>query len=336
MDAVYHRPSRIFLVGFFSFIALWVEIRLILSSFTFRVEGSHDLGLVQPTGTFDPKLTAEDYLKMSPTRPTQQWLEDCATTLAKDQSVIRPFPAKILEYRLGDCIKLCEACYKGIPSQKNTIDRDPWRPFPDYKSTIAGYYNNFGCNTQDTSNYSLVHEILETHFASRPGFVKPDPNAIVIHLRLGDVVENSIHNLTTLLTEGGVGYHSRTYKFKSIQSVYYYLDQLQAYPNNTIVFVGGSHKPSLFRKSRGYATCLQRGLALAGRKVEMKLDGGDADQDFFFNSYAKKYMLSTGGYSKIMGKMAVMHGGEIIGLRLDFDLAFNYTPRARRRPKGIQ
>jgi hypothetical protein len=291
-------------------------------STTFNLEENHG-SVEQKSITFDPNLTAEDYLKMTPTRPTRQWLDDCATTLAKDKSVMRPFPAKIPRYRLGDCIKRCRACYMGIPSQKNTTERQPWRHFPeDYNLTIAGYYNNLACNTQDMSNYSLVHNILETHFASRPGFVKPNPNDIVIHLRLGDVVESSRETVTTLLTEGGVGYHPELKKsqLKSTQSVYYYLDQLLAYPNNTIVMVGGSHWRQLFRKSRGYATCLQRGLALAGRKVELNMDGGDADQDFFFNSYAKKYMMSTGGYSRIMGKMAVMHGGEIIGDRLDFDI----------------
>jgi hypothetical protein len=75
---------------------------------------------------------------------------------------------------------------------------------------------------------------------------------------------------------------------------------------------------------------LATGTGFGGKKSGNEVGWWDADQDFFYNSYAKKYMLSTGGYSKIMGKMAVMHGGEIIG-NLTFDLASNYGPRAGSR-----
>ena len=117
-----------------------------------------------------------------------------------------------------------------------------------------------------------------------------------------------------MLTRGGLAAHpaARKQQQKTILSVRDYLDIMKDYPGYKLIIVGGSHKPYFYKKSRVYSNCLQRGLAKAGINVEMQLDNRDADKDFFYMNYAKKYIMSTGGFSRYIGEMVERHGGKVL------------------------
>ena len=274
---------------------------------------------------FDPTMSLEDYRAKaneepaSRPRPSRKWLAECAAHLKNDSTIVKPMPVLRRQYALGDCLIFCNKCNVGLPGGRFTWHPNFQRMEPGvYNLTIAGYYNELAC-PNNTEDLNIVDQVLED-FHHRDGFIKPDATDIVIHLRLGDVVDRVNKGVDSFLTKGAIADHprSRIARMKSLLSVYDYLDVLDAHPDANVKIVGGTHKPIFFSKGRVYANCLQRGLAKAtGRNVELFLDGGDADKDFYYMSYAKKLMISTGGFSRMIGRMARKHGGEVLGERFE-------------------
>lgn len=260
---------------------------------------------------FDPSLTIEDYEALAEhSPPTEAWLTSCARTLSNDTNIQQPWQLPYKSYRLGDCIRICKECvYR--------------KAVHNYTHNMAHAYYFWACEAQQSSNRTENFDVLDRIFAeweTRPGFEKPDPKALVVHLRLGDVIENTHLSAEELLMEGGIGFHpmSRHKKIQSIFSLYSYLDLMEKISEDDgavskIHLVGGSHKAFHYKVSKVYAHCLQRGLAKAGKKVEMWIEGRDPDQDFYFMSHAKRMVLSTGGFSRMIGRMVQRKGGTVLG-----------------------
>jgi len=263
---------------------------------------------------FEPSWTLQDYANLPQhTRPRHVWLRNCVRSLANDTEIVKPFRPGIRLYALGDCIRRCVKCgCGGNQSLKCTDETEKI-----YSGTMAASYQRLSC--PETNNYSAIYEIF-ADFSGRKGFHKPDPEAVVIHLRLGDVIEYSSTSAESFLISGGVGNHPNSKKknqhkrpLKTVRGFDEYLDLINSANASKVVIIGGSHKPLLYQKSRVYANCLSRGLAKAGKQVEMYLDNGDADQDFFFLSNAKKVIVSTGGYSNLIGNLTERYGGHVLG-----------------------
>ncbi|CAB9507339.1 expressed unknown protein [Seminavis robusta] len=276
-------------------------------------------GNMTDNGQYNHSLTLEDYYQFAePGPPSKQWLQDCAATLGKDKSIVKEFPTLLGEYALGDCIKACNKCNLGLPGKQKKIFAPDMKHHKNYNLTIAGYYSELAC-PHKIKNFTILNQVLEI-FGQRDGFVKPDPTDVVMHLRLGDVLDYSPQDVVTMLTRGGQGFHpqARKKKLKTIFSVYDYYNLLhEKHPGSKLIIIGGSHKPWIFEKSRTYANCLQRGLARAGIQVDMQLDNGDADKDFYFMSFAQYFMISTGGFSRFIEQMIKLHGGWSVGYPLD-------------------
>lgn len=137
-----------------------------------------------------------------------------AGPLPRPNTVVRPFPTKIPDYALVDCMKGCQKCNFAITKTLQGLSMaNLSRLQLDHRRILQQLRRHY--RNMDKKIYTLIHEILEAQFANRPGFVKPDPDAIVIHLRFGDDgVEYSRQTTPTLLTEGGVGNHPRPRKSK--------------------------------------------------------------------------------------------------------------------------
>eukprot|EP00797_Seminavis_robusta_P010658 Sro1794_g297980.1 n/a (256) ;mRNA; r:18522-19289 len=254
---------------------------------------------------------------------------------------MKPFPTKRINYALGDCIKFCNTRCSAPQGHKNHTATDVGEPF---NATMAGYYGHLHCrsdgnNPNDGSAFNATAAtaaIIDMFqiFGSRPGFRKPDTDALVVHLRLGDVMENKKRRKRDqepveflrpdkLLKHGGSAKHNGFKMFHTIFSVHEYLDAIDTTNATKVVLVGGSHLPDMYKNSRVYATCLSRALAMAGKQVELQTDSGDADQDFYFMSHAKLFMRSTGGYSRLIATMVAMMGGQV----MDWDSMIGKTTR---------
>ena len=256
-----------------------------------------------------------------------EWLKSCVSELENQPRY--PFSRNERpQYAIGDCIKMCNKCEwdRGFyyPHQQQQHRK---HVYPNW--TIAGVYGGLACPETNPryvteGNLTLVNQVLE-QFAQQQQqqqgsdsdgrFHKPDPNAIVLHLRLGDVIEHSPDDVFKMLAKGGKPWPS--FGHNSIKSVYEYLDNIEESNSTQVILIGGSHKPKKYKKSRVYAGCLERALTYAGKNVTVQIDGGDADQDFYFMSFAKKVVVSVGGFSRLIGQMVEFNGGKVYGRQFD-------------------
>ncbi|KAL3903278.1 MAG: hypothetical protein SGILL_010504 [Bacillariaceae sp.] len=292
---------------------------------------------------FDESLTLNDLTRIArsldrTTAPPARWLEQCVTAVENDPTIYRPWQnfdgdtsrdKSHYIYRLGDCIRLCDQC-----SNKGRREM-PYKEF-------SVYYGEMACDQEDEEKQLENFHVLEDIFhivendINRTGdFNAPDPESVIIHMRLGDVIElgwkldgsREQNSASYFLVHGGVSDHpiyrgvleqlktnATAHLQKSIFSVQDYLDALHIANANKAVIVGGSHKQKQYKKSKPYAYCLAKGLAFAGIKVELRLDQKvtHPDSDFYYMSHAKKFVLSSGGFSSVISRMVVHMGGEVL------------------------
>ena len=165
-------------------------------------------------------------------------------------------------------------------------------------------------------NLTIVDRILEEAKARQAAnFQSPSPSTLVLHLRLGDVIENSNATVVDMLLSGADPWHATAYK-SAIKSISEYLNDIESADGVTDIAIrGGSHDPNYFHKSKLYAGCLQQAIKRAGYPIASTstIEGGNPDKDFFFISSAKLLSVSTGGFSRLMGTLSQRHGGRIVG-----------------------
>ena len=196
-------------------------------------------------------------------------------------------------YRLADCVKM-GICTTSLQCCSDSIAAH-------YAAQSGGHKNNF----------TLLNEIVQ----SRGCHSKPAPEDLVIHLRLGDVIELSKSDPLEMLVGGADPAHSAFYRtgIKSVQELLFDAEEAAV---QRIHLVGGSHRPDFEgergRKSFLYAHCLKSALSQAGYSVSLDTDS-DADNAFCFMASAKKFVQSVGGYSRIIGHLVEKSGGHIFG-----------------------
>jgi hypothetical protein len=182
--------------------------------------------------------------------------------------------------------------------------------------TFAALYHFRACKTnfhQVDGNLTIVDEILKQAEQSDASFVRPSSDTLVLHWRLGDVIENSATTVVDMLLRGGDPWHTSTYK-SAIKSIEEYLSDIASSGLTKLEIRGGSHDPHFYQKSRLYAGCLARAIQTAGyTNVNIQLEGSDPDHDFYFIGHAKHLSVSSGGFSRLLGTMAKRHGGRIVG-----------------------
>lgn len=299
--------SKTNVIVFAGFLLIVVNI---VSEFSLRYRklGTNDLvvsSTSKQTSTLFQNVTKTRPLFLEESPPSSQRppiivgeseLKSCVAFFANDRQhhdQQKLEPASLFSgYRLGDCIKGCRTC-------GNDTD------------TIAFAYSQAACPSS-LNNLKVIKELLHQK-DGKEGFEVPDPNAVVIHLRLGDVMERVSISATTMLMDGATPRHNGKFP-GAIRSIYQYLDDLQETGATKVEIVGGSHHAYTGQtKSLPYAHCLHYALHMAGYQTSLRLGGVSPDQDFYYMSHSKRIMVSSGGFSRLMGQMAVEHGGEIIG-----------------------
>ena len=169
---------------------------------------------------------------------TDDWISQCASELtlecANGAPWCVPFYTAHRKYCMGDCIKNCGRCHRG----------DDTFIHPSF----ARNYSNLACGRsnplyRDGGNLDVLVQLMEQMKQYQPqNAQEPPTDAIVLHLRLGDIIERSYDSIETILTRAGDPYHTVGYE-KSIKSVYEYLDNIEESGANHVVVVGGSQFP---------------------------------------------------------------------------------------------
>jgi len=111
-------------------------------------------------------------------------------------------------------------------------------------------------------------------------FSKPDPDALVVHLRLGDQIDGSTATVREMLKRGAEP--KGAFWKRGIKSAYEIVDAVRAAsssssengrgPVRKVAIVGGSHLRKPFWKSRVYAGCVKRAIEEFGGSAGSAVD----------------------------------------------------------------
>lgn len=181
-----------------------------------------------------------------------------------------------------------------------------------------GHYHAANCMNHSDQKLVTLDSIDEIHElqSRKPGFTKPEPDAIVMHVRLGDIVERSGASPLQMLpveTGANAGHEAKNFKM-ALQSEAELLENIRTAGFDKVRIVGGSHMPQFYLKSRVYAGCIGKAIQAAGYDVTIQLEGVPAAQDFYYSTHAKYLVVSAGGYSNPVGVLDRHGNGTIVGI----------------------
>lgn len=200
-------------------------------------------------------------------------------------------------YRLGDMIKgkKWREQAEGYAHHKKN--------FPD---SIAVDYMDA---TEDESNYDVLLKIIDSEKWKKRTPKLDYKNLLVVHLRLGDVLENSPftvkEHLSRYILENGNSY---------IRPLSYYERVLKKLPPkiSEVLLITGFHLPEKsFQKSLKFLKKINDFFTSKGFKTSPPRIDNPADQDFLLMSNATHFIPSGGGFSWFVANMVKLKGGTV-------------------------
>lgn len=169
---------------------------------------------------------------------------------------------------------------------------------------------------------NVVQERHHTHAQEGPG-----PTDVVIHIRIGDVVDHSHHSVRELLEEPRAFYPDAYVQTVYVKPYSYYDNVIpdSVVEGATVHLVGGTHAgfskvalPRLPIKSCMYVQALQEYFLTQrkARNVKLRL-GQTPDDDVLFITQSKQFVQGGGGFSRVMGDLVQGFGGTVMGREKD-------------------
>ena len=195
---------------------------------------------------------------------------------------------------------------------------DNWTcPFP---GSLLDDYHKLSLQ-QKTRGYrwDLLFQLVQERARHKEELL-PLPNTLVVHLRLGDVLDSRRvrENVTELLYQQKYCYANiQTHWNAYVKPLSYFADSLRnlTSPNNrsysSVVIMGSAHKGQVIfdmvpRKSCSYTIALQSYFERYFANVSLRL-GRSPDDDIVFASHAAGYLLSGGAYSRLIQRLYGMN-----------------------------
>tara|TARA_B100001059_G_C17636284_1_gene477003 strand:+ start:116 stop:706 length:591 start_codon:yes stop_codon:yes gene_type:complete len=172
------------------------------------------------------------------------------------------------------------------------------RKYP--KSIVSEYF----AITSDKENVEVLASIVKKRSKQLSAI-----QGYALHLRVGDVIEESDHSVAELLNKPRL-FYSGEHGFQYVpcwEKIKNCLDQSDIECKYVTIFAG-THTTHHTPKSCQYIDTVQRLLEQEGYTVIRRL-GKDPDEDFVLMTTAQYFIQSGGGYSKL-----VRHVREKLGL----------------------
>ena len=188
-------------------------------------------------------------------------------------------------YRLGDTV------LGAFSPEKDKADH-----LEMYPNSLTSLYfsktNKFGdlyVLAQVTKDFQKMHDVQI-----------PSDDDIVLHLRLGDVIERSSYSVDEHMYA----------KYSDLEQGYYvkpltYFDEAfkRFEPGMRVVVMYGTPFPELgLSKSKEYVAKIVEYLTGKGYEIRVRVSEG-ADEDFVFGAFAKRIVTTGGGYSNLISKV---------------------------------
>lgn len=146
-----------------------------------------------------------------------------------------------------------------------------------------------------------------------------------VHIRLGDVIDNSTHSVEEMLTNQTYYYNNTAWWNAYVMPLDHYRRVAAALaPGQPVTLVGSPHKPAGARWTQSFKSCVYTYAVAAymqdlGHPVRVRV-GHTPDDDFIFMANSETFARGGGAYSVLIGKMVEMNGGKVITTRKIFVL----------------
>lgn len=131
-------------------------------------------------------------------------------------------------------------------------------------------------------------------------FLTPPQDALVVHLRVGDVWEDDPQ------------WNKNGNPFYQVP-VSYFEDRMPLYPSDVrrAVLVGGAWVPSpTYPRSSAYIDRVAAAFTAHGYEVELRL-GAAPDDDIIYMGRAKHFVQTGGGFSFMLAQTVIWMGGQV-------------------------
>lgn len=197
-------------------------------------------------------------------------------------------------YRIGDMVA---TIHRFLPiGEKYHLET-----FPD---SIATEYMK---KTKQLKKYNILADIVRER--SKKTTDLPRNKDLIVHLRVGDVVEEFSTKLYQILISYSYRlHHNYTCPIRNIH------DKISKSKQkfSKIILVAGSHKDILTPKSCKYIDVIKKYFENNGHTVELRL-GKNPDDDFIFMSNSKYFIPScSGNYTLLVKNIVKILGGKVL------------------------
>ncbi len=177
-----------------------------------------------------------------------------------------------------------------------------------YKSHEKYYPNSIAADYIRQANTSNDMNLLKTIIDQRThSAFHLFQDYVMVHLRIGDVIDNVKCSVDTLLSKGCPYFNGYNY----VKPLPYFEDKLPSidkYKLKKIMLFGGFHKNGNHSKSLHYVSAIKDFFVKKGYECKARINH-DKDDDFIIMSNAKYFIKSGGGFSQLMEKIILMNGG---------------------------
>ena len=198
-------------------------------------------------------------------------------------------------YRLGDMIN-----NKGGGRERKGLGFD--YHIKHFPNSIATEYM---LKTEKAKDFNTLLDITNKR---QPKFYPDD--TIVIHLRIGDVIDETDVSLDDILTD----YTKFSNGLQYVKPIKYYtnlIDTIHNYKIKKILLIGGFHRKGNHDKSLQYVNHIKQHFENNGFKCTTRINK-NTDEDFLIMCNSKYFVPSGGGFSSIIKQLVILKGGTVI------------------------
>ena len=199
-------------------------------------------------------------------------------------------------YRLGDIVRAKDF-------RTNEIKKNYPKIFPN---SIATEYIK---KTDEDNNLDLLIDIIDNKINDSH---KKYNDYIIIHLRTGDVIDNTNYSVDDFLNKN-IKYINN---YQYVYPLSYYkkiLEKLKKINSKKILLISGFLNKGNHSKSIEYIDRIKKFFEDNNYKVEKRINN-DPDDDFIIMSNSKYFVIGLGGFSRIISKIVEKKGGTVIKL----------------------
>ena len=181
----------------------------------------------------------------------------------------------------------------------------------NYPNSIIVEYMD---KTTQGHQYDIMEDIInKRHKLSNYKYIKKYKKYIIMHIRIGDVIQHNECNAYDLLYNNT---NNCSYKYRNyVKSIQYYdniIKQIKTnYKNYKVLFIGGIHHKINHSKSYNYINLIKKHFEKNYIKVKLRINR-DADIDFLIMSKCKIFIPSGGGFSNVIQTLVTRNGGIIL------------------------